>query len=128
MRRNHEASLVVQRARTRPVVCEPQEVPGLRLRTLRLEWRAIEFDETNLQRMEFQPETLNALGERPIDPLRIRFAFTDDHEIVRVSDQKGAASDLRSDRSFKPHVERVMEENVAQLRRDHAPLGRATRR
>ena len=62
------------------------------------------------------------LPECFVEPLRLNFILEGADEVVGVADQAGFAATLGTDDFVKPKIERIVQVDVSQDRRDDAPL------
>jgi len=112
---------------TRPVVAptelEAQEVEAVLAQVVAL----TERDGAGLGDGEGQAELRQAWSQGVVESLRLNFILEGADEVVGVADQAGFAATLGPDDFVKPEIERIVQVDVSQDRRDDAPL-RGTRR
>jgi len=110
-----------------PVEREAEEVKGIRTFPAALARRwARKRDEAGLVRVQGQSIALKPLGENRLNPLGVVVAFKADEEIIGLADEGRRATQARLDLPFEPHVEHVVQVDVAQQWGEHRPLRRAT--
>jgi len=67
-----------------------------------------------------QSIALKPLGETRLNPLGVVVAFKADEEIIGLADEGRRATQARLDLPFEPHVEHVVQVDVAQQWGEHA--------
>src|SRR5271157_4863635 len=112
--------------RSRPVEREPEEVEGGQtFPALLPRRRTPERQKPGLVRMQGQSEAPQPLAQHRHHTPRVFLVLEADDEVVAIPDQGRPAPQSRLHLGLEPEVQRIVQIDVAEQRREHGPLGSA---